>query len=369
MRESLALASRLLSSWLKPAQPSYLIYFVTARCNARCEMCFYWRELDAVRPETELTPEETDKISRTLPPLIQLTLSGGEPFLRADLFELIKPLLEHSRPALLSIPTNGILTEQIIKVTGQICSAFPRLRLNLELSLDGIGERHDRIRGHVGAFADLLRSWKELKILRLKFPNLRLNTLSVLSALNSDRIFELLEYIRTELKPNRSEVMFVRGEPRTPGAAQVSLDRFKEVHEWLKKNARPKTFLDRLREQLAMAKRELIIETVRGNKMILPCRAGGKLIVMEPDGWVRPCEMLSVKYPVPPPSLGAKDFRLGSLRESGYDLMKILGSAQAQKVNNFIRASECRCSYECAALANLVFSPGQMPRIFWKAFR
>jgi MoaA/NifB/PqqE/SkfB family radical SAM enzyme len=191
----------------------------------------------------------------------------------------------------------------------------------------------------------------------------------VLSALNSDRIFELLEYIRTELKPDRSEVMYVRGEPRAPAAAQVSLDRFQEVHEWLKKNARPKNFLDRLREQLAMAKRELIIETVRENKMTLPCRAGTKLIVMEPDGWVRPCEMLSVKYPVPPPSLGAKDFRLGSLRESDYDLMKILGSDQAQKVNNFIRAGECRCSYECAALANLVFSPGQMPRIFWKAFR
>ena len=26
---------------------SYMIFFVTARCNARCEFCFYWEEIES----------------------------------------------------------------------------------------------------------------------------------------------------------------------------------------------------------------------------------------------------------------------------------------------------------------------------------
>jgi len=365
---SLRWAARLISSWLYPDRPSYLIYFVTTRCNARCRMCFYWREMESSPLEDELKPEETEKIARHLPRLVQLTLSGGEPFLREDLFELVRPLIEKARPLILSIPSNGILTESIIRAARQICSSYPGLRLNLELSLDGIGDLHDQIRGKKGAYENLLASWKALKEVQKKFKNLRLGILTVLSAFNQERIFELLKFVKSDLQPDRMEVMLARGETREASAKNVSIEKFREVSEWLEKEAgKPEGFLDRLREELAKEKRKLIIETVSKNRMILPCLAGIKLIVIEPDGWVRPCEMLSLIYPTPQPALGLKDLRLGNLREENYNLLELLQNGPAKKVKNFIQAGQCHCSYECASLANLVFRPGQAARIFWKA--
>jgi len=380
---SAALAYRLSSSWLNPNASSYLIYFVTAACNAKCESCFYWKETDSASPQNELTPEETAKIAEHLPPLVQLTLSGGEPFLREDLVELVQPLIEKAAPCFLSIPTNGILTERIVKTAETLATRYPRLRLNIELSLDGIGQAHDQLRARPGAFENLMATWRALKSLQPNHKNLRLGILTVLSGLNRGDIFETLKYIKGELKPERMEVLFARGEPRNPAAIQVSIDQFKEVNDWLEKESpRPKTLVDRIRWSLAEEKRNLIINTVSKNQMILPCLAGKKLVVLEPDGRVRPCEILSsresrisnfkfqisdLKSQTSPNRSGPDNFWLGSLRESDYDLRRILRSEQAKKVLSFIESGGCHCSYECAALADLAFRPKRMFRIFLRS--
>jgi len=372
----LRLGARLVLSWLQPGQPSYLVYFVTAACNARCEMCFYWQEMESAATRKELTPEETRRIAEHLPRLIQLTLSGGEPFLRQELVELVAPLLEKTRPIFLSIPTNGILTERIVQAAETLAARYPWLRLNMELSVDGLGEIHDRLRGRAGTFADLVRTWAELKALQPRLPNLRLGVLTVLSGLNQDKIFDTLKYIRSELKPDRMEVMYARGKMRNPAAAKVAIEKFREVCRWLEKErGRPSSLVDRMREELGREKRSLIIETVSRNTMVMPCLAGRKLLVMDPEGKVRPCEMLE--------SLSASESQisnlkaqskqqakwlLGELRESEYDLGKILQSDQAQKLLGFIERSSCHCSYECAALADLAFSPGSMLGILLKAW-
>ena len=365
---SIPLALRLANSWLRPGLPSYLIYFVTARCNAKCESCFYWKETESAAERSELTPEETIKIAEKLPRLLQLTLSGGEPFMREDLFDLVSPIIEKSRPGFLSIPSNGIMTERIIKTAQQLLSRFPWLRVNIELSLDGIGKTHDRIRGRIGAFEELTKSWRELKALQDKHPRLRLGILTVLSALNRDEIFKTLEYIKIELLPDRMEVLFARGTPRNPDAIKVPIERFQEVAAWLdKESPSPKSFMDRVRRELARQKRGLIVETVLKNRMVMPCLAGSKLIVMEPDGRIRPCEMLETLYPSPPAQLGRENFFMGDLRKSNYDLEKILKSDASQKIRDFIAHSSCHCSYECAALADLAFRPSSVFKLFLKA--
>jgi len=359
----------LFTNWLYPRLPSYLIYFVTARCNAKCQTCFYWQEIESASPKNELSPDETEKIAEHLPRLIQLTISGGEPFLREDLFPLLKPIIEKTRPLFLSIPSNGMLTERIVQTTEQLAMSYPWLSLNLELSLDGIGELHNQIRGKDSAFEDLLKSFEELKNLKKKYQNLRLAILTLLNALNQAQIFELLEYIKAELAPDRIEALFIRGLVRNPETKNLSIEKFKPVSDWLDKENQKvkKNFIDRVRAELAKEKRKKIIETISQDKMLLPCQAGKKLLVFEPDGKVRACEMLDYIYPQPSAQLGLDNFLLGDLRAENYDLKKILNSDRAKKILKFIRQSQCHCSYECAMLANLAFSAPQMIKISVKA--
>jgi MoaA/NifB/PqqE/SkfB family radical SAM enzyme len=364
---------RLIDSWLHPAKPSYLVYFVTARCNARCEMCFYWQEMESATRLKELTPDETRRIAQHLPRLLQLTLSGGEPFLREDLLELIAPFIEKTRPIFLSIPTNGILTERIVKTTEMLASRYPWLKLNLELSVDGVGEAHDRLRGRAGIFADLLKTWAGLKTLQSRLDNLKLVVLTVLSGLNQAEIFDTLKYIKSELQPDRMELMYARGAMRNPAAAKISIEKFRELCGWLEQESpRPDPFLDRVRNQLGREKRRLIIETVARDAMVMPCLAGRKLLVLDPEGKVRPCEMLGSSAVGESQISNLKsqnNWLLGDLREMDYDLNKILESDQARKILGLIAHSTCHCSYECAALANIVFRPGPFVRVFLKSLR
>jgi hypothetical protein len=57
--------------------PVYLLVFVTARCDARCGHCFYWQELNS--GNRELSLEEYDRLARSLGPVLQVTLTGGNP--------------------------------------------------------------------------------------------------------------------------------------------------------------------------------------------------------------------------------------------------------------------------------------------------
>ena len=65
--------------------PNYMILFVTGRCNLRCPHCFYLDEIEAASKEKELRLDEFEKISKSLPRLLQLTCTGGETFIREDI--------------------------------------------------------------------------------------------------------------------------------------------------------------------------------------------------------------------------------------------------------------------------------------------
>ena len=89
------------------------MHFVTNRCNARCSFCF----IDFDDPKTfqgELTLEEIEILTKNLgKSLLNVNLTGGEPFIRPDLNQLVKRCVElgvHPR-----IQTNGLATESALK--------------------------------------------------------------------------------------------------------------------------------------------------------------------------------------------------------------------------------------------------------------
>lgn len=338
----------------RPGRLDYLIFFVTSRCNARCRMCFNYRELEERKGRGDLDIEEIRKTASAMPAIFQLTISGGEPFMRDDLAEIVACFAGGEKVRQLTLSTNGLEPDKIETILSEILRRHPGLAVNLYVSLDAIGSKHDSIRGVDGAYDRAAETLRKIIKLKDSYHNLRPGVTSVMSSFNLDDIFPLLEYLEKSLASERIEVMLARGCTREPSAIDVPIEIFEKAHERLARRGRANagSLYERFLCEMSIRKREVQIETVKREKMIVPCVAGRKMAVIEADGTVRPCEILHTLYP-------EKDFTLGSLRERDYGLCGILESEKARDVADFIRRTRCRCTFECAIIASLAFQPRQ----------
>jgi MoaA/NifB/PqqE/SkfB family radical SAM enzyme len=136
-----------------------LTYTVTFRCNARCIMCDSWK----LQGHNDLKIEEIDSIFRQLPRMDAVRLTGGEPFVRSDLLEITHLAIRHLSPLGIHITTNGFLTDRII----DLCSNRPRKTpLQIMVSLDGLKDKHNHIRGSSIAFSSAMKTLEELAKVR-----------------------------------------------------------------------------------------------------------------------------------------------------------------------------------------------------------
>src|SRR5438105_2503022 len=87
-----------------------IILFVTSRCNSFCQTCFYHEELN--RPG-DMTFAQIEKVSRTMPPITDLWLSGGEPTLRHDVLEIVATFVRNNGVQRLIIPTNVLIKSRV----------------------------------------------------------------------------------------------------------------------------------------------------------------------------------------------------------------------------------------------------------------
>ena len=81
----------------KKIEPVSIVHFLTNRCNARCSFCF----IDFDDPNTfknELTLNEIDKLTKSLgKSLLNVNLTGGEPFARKDITEIGEIYLKNKK--------------------------------------------------------------------------------------------------------------------------------------------------------------------------------------------------------------------------------------------------------------------------------
>src|SRR6478609_4678389 len=96
---------QLLRSTKREKRLGTLILFVTSRCNAFCKTCFYHEELNH---PGDMTFAQIEKVSRTMPSITDLWLSGGEPTLRRDLGDIIDLFVTRNHVERVIIPTNGL---------------------------------------------------------------------------------------------------------------------------------------------------------------------------------------------------------------------------------------------------------------------
>ena len=122
---------------------------VTYRCNARCNMCSRYRAPS--RPEEEI-PLET---VRKLPRMYFTNITGGEPFLREDLKEIVRELRKKSDRIVIS--TNGFFTDRIT----DLCREFPDV--GIRISIEGLERTNNQIRGLEDGFNRGLTTLKKLR--------------------------------------------------------------------------------------------------------------------------------------------------------------------------------------------------------------
>lgn len=134
---------------MKTDGPSEAIIAVTLNCNARCVMCNIWQN----KIQNEVKPQFYRKLPSTLK---EINITGGEPFLRNDLPEIIKIIKKTCPKVRLLINTNGYLVQQIKKLLPQIVNIDPHIAFRV--SLDGWGKKHNTIRRLPHFFSHALES-------------------------------------------------------------------------------------------------------------------------------------------------------------------------------------------------------------------
>jgi len=146
----------------KGKMPNDLVLAITYNCNSKCRMCNIWQRENL----PVLALSEYAKLSG----FKNINISGGEPFLRPDLVDLIKILVVNNSQAEIIISTNGFASELIKQKVLEILKFKPDIGLGV--SLDGIGIIHDQIRGIPGGYERVMATIKMLRDLGIK--NLRL---------------------------------------------------------------------------------------------------------------------------------------------------------------------------------------------------
>ncbi len=180
-------------SWKKLSErqqkPVHLILFITDHCNAKCGTCFYWQNLNQGEA---LQPEHIQKISEAMGELVWLDLSGGEPFLRKDIDQICHRFVDYNQAKFINIPTNALQTDVIRKSVEGILANPNKFRLNIAISIDGIGENHDRIRGVPGNYKRALATMEALREIRTRDKRLSLSVVSTVMSSNIEDIKRLL---------------------------------------------------------------------------------------------------------------------------------------------------------------------------------
>lgn len=141
-------------AYLTGSTLSEVILAITYQCNSRCQMCGIWKK---IQPE-RISLEDVAKIPGDLK---DINITGGEPFLHQNIVEIIKLLNDKSPTSSIIISSNGFAKELIISKIKEILKFKPTI--GIAISLDGIGEKHNQIRGVAGGFEMIMQTLKELK--------------------------------------------------------------------------------------------------------------------------------------------------------------------------------------------------------------
>jgi len=333
------------------ALPMNLTISVSYRCNSRCKTCNVWQ-----RPNDDFTLEEYEKTFASVGRAAYwFTFSGGEPTLRKDLPEMIGLAYKYCRPGVINIPTNGIQDKIIPGRIERVLQAAPTSDVIVNLSLDGVGENHDRVRGVKGNFERAMRTYAGLKELKSRYKNFTLGVHTVISNFNIDEFDNIHSFVRNELQPDNfiSEIAEERVELDTVGMGITPpVSKYQPVIEGLQKDIRTAEYdgtIERITQSFRDRYYDIVKRTLTEKKQIIPCLAGIASAQIAPNGDVWTCCIRAES--------------IGNLRDHNYNFSSVWNTAEANDMRRSIKAGECYCPLANASYTNMLCHTPTVARV------
>ncbi len=330
--------------------PINLTLTPSPRCNSRCLTCNIWK-----KREDELTPEEWKRIFQSLGRApFWVTISGGEPFLRSETVEIIQTLYQYCRPAIINIPHNGLLERVIAERVTAVAERCPESQIIVNLSLDGVGEQHDRIRGVAGNFAKFEATYRALGA--LDCPNLAIGIHTVISKFNVGELDAVFDYA-LGLTPDSyiTEIAEERVELGTLGAGITPApEEYGRAIDNLMARLRQRNFggISQITQAFRLEYYQLVKRILAEQRQVIPCYAGWASAQIYANGDVWPCCVRADK--------------MANLRQVDYDFRRAWFSPEAERVRRSIYAQECHCPLANAGYTNMLHNTFILGRVAWK---
>lgn len=291
--------------------PTDASIILTYRCPMRCKMCNIWQY------PTDKKEEIKAEDLKTLPRLKFINLTGGEPFIREDLAEIVEECYRHTDRIVIS--TSGWFEDRVVA----LAKRFPKI--GIRISIEGLSCKNDELRGREGGFDKGLRTLLTLKHMGLK-------DIGFGCTVSNNNSKDMLSLYRLSLSLGmefataafHNSYYFHKDDNTITNREEVCND-FEQLIEWQLAEKHPKSWF---RAFFNMG----LINYIEGGRRMLPCEAGSANFFIDPWGEVFPCNGLEERY--------WKD-SMGNIHEA--DFMTIWTSEQARKVREKVR----RCPKNC----------------------
>ena len=281
---------------------------VTYRCNARCSMCNRYKAPS--NAEEEISIETIKK----LPKMYFTNITGGEPFIREDLKDIVRELYKKSDRIVIS--TNGFFTDRIV----DLCKEFPQI--GIRISIEGLENTNNEIRGLQDGFNKGYTTLKTLVDMGMKDVGFGM-TVQDKNAPDLVPLYELsnemgMEFATASL---HNSFYFVEAKNIIKDRPMVAENFEKLINEMLDSNSPKKWFRAYFNHGL--------INYIYGQKRLLPCDMSFDTFFIDPYGDVMPCN-------------GTKDKEvMGNLNEQSWD--ELWNSEQAERVRKVVRHCDRNC--------------------------
>lgn len=282
---------------------------VTYRCNARCNMCNRYKKPS--QPEEEISLETIKK----LPPMYFTNITGGEPFIRTDLKEIVRELRKKSDRIVIS--TNGFFTDRIV----ELCREFPDI--GIRISIEGLEETNNQIRGLEDGFNKGCSTLKKLVEMGMKDVGFGM-TVQDLNAKDLVALYDLSNEMNMEFATAslHNSFYFVEAKNIIHDRPMVAKEFERLINELLKSKSPKKWFRAYFNHGL--------INYIYGQKRLLPCDMAFDTFFIDPYGDVMPCN-------------GTKDKEvMGNLNECE-SWEELWQSPKAQAVRSKVRCCDRNC--------------------------
>jgi len=306
--------------------PVDAVIAITYRCDSRCNMCNIWK----LPPTEELEVEDF----RKLPPTLRdVNITGGEPFLRDDIVDIVRVIHDRCNDPRIVISTNGFQRRRILNAAPDLMKISKKVGIGI--SIDGIGDKHDEIRGVNGAFDRVMDTLKQLK--KIGYKNVRVAfTAQQGNIKHLGAVYDLSRqfgYQFTTSVAQNSELYFSTMD--NPKVDDTELEsELKYVMRKELKSLSPKRWL---RAYFYSG----VIEFNRRKHRVLGCRAGRDSFFMDPTGNIYPCLMLN--------------YRMGNIRQSSFE--EIWSGDASKEARGAVDRCNQPCWMICTARASIIRNP------------